>query len=68
MIYLVELNGDLIRLKKGISKGELISILGEPYKIEDCKNPMNEKLIFRINNGRSFYSALVTKEKLVYVV
>lgn len=62
--------GELVRLQKGMSKNEVTFILGEPFKIELCTNLLNEKLVFKINNGRTIstrYSILFTNEQLVYV-
>lgn len=63
-------NGEIIRLAKGLSKNETISVLGEPFKIEHCKNELNEKLVFKIHNGRlsgALYSIMFLKDELVYV-
>jgi hypothetical protein len=62
--------GELMRLHKGMSKNDVTSILGEPFKIESCSNELNVKLVFKINNGRATgvrYSVLFTNEQLVYV-
>lgn len=62
--------GDLIRLKTGMSKNDVVSILGQPIKTENCKGLLNEKLIFKINCGQPklvSYSALFTDQELVYV-
>lgn len=62
--------GELVRLHKGMSKNDVTTILGEPFKIESCANELNEKLVFKINNGRPVstrYSILFTSEQLVYV-
>lgn len=61
--------GEIIKLNKGMTKQEIISILGEPVKMEDCKSTVNKKLIFKINSGNStpvLYSILFTMEELVY--
>lgn len=68
--YVINIMGELMRLKKGMSKEDVMSILGEPVKIESCTNPVNEKLVFKINNGKPVstrYSVLFTNEQLVYV-
>lgn len=68
--FLIHMMGDLVRLKTGMSKDDVISILGQPAKIETCKGLSNEKLIFKINSGRPkhiSYSVLFTEEELVYV-
>ncbi len=62
--------GELIRLNKGMSKIDVMSILGEPFKVESCENKLNEKLVFKINSGRPIstrYSALFLNDVLVYV-
>lgn len=62
--------GELVRLHKGMSKNDVTTILGEPFKIESCANELNEKLVFKISNGRPVstrYSILFTSEQLVYV-
>ena len=62
--------GELVRLNKGMSKKEVISILGEPFKVESCDNKLNEKLVFKINIGRPVstrYSVLFFNAELVYV-
>ncbi|MEO6305223.1 MAG: hypothetical protein ABIP51_18835 [Bacteroidia bacterium] len=53
-----------------MSKQKVISILGEPFKIEGCTGESNEKLIFKINSNRLknvSYSILFREEELVYV-
>jgi hypothetical protein len=68
--FLVMRDGELLKLKKGMTKQEVILILGVPLRVEDCKSTANEKLIFKINNGNPTpvsYSALFTMEELVYV-
>jgi hypothetical protein len=62
--------GELVRLNKGMSRNEVISILGEPCKVESCDNKLNEKLVFKINSGRPIstrYSVLLFNQELVYV-
>jgi hypothetical protein len=68
--FVINVMGELVRLNKGMSKNEVISILGEPFKVESCDNKHNIKLVFKINNGRPIstrYSALFFNEELVYV-
>lgn len=68
--FVINIKGELVRLNKGMSKNEVLLILGEPFKVEPCENKFNEKLIFKINNGRPIstrYSVLLFDEKLVYV-
>jgi hypothetical protein len=68
--FVINRMGEMVRLQKGMSKNEVTSILGEPFKIELCTNVLNEKLVFKINNGRTIdtrYSILFTNEQLVYV-
>ena len=64
-------SGETLRLKKGMSKQEVISILGNPFKVESCKNQSNEKLIFKINSSLKLtdtsYTILFTRQELVYV-
>lgn len=63
------MQGDFIRLKKGMGKKEVINILGEPFKTENCNSEINEKLFFKINDGRLIrvtYSVLFTADELVY--
>ncbi|PBQ30616.1 hypothetical protein CNR22_02120 [Sphingobacteriaceae bacterium] len=63
--------GKVACLKKGMTKQEVITILGNPVKIENCKNICNEKLVFKINGHQvvrgSTYTLLFTREQLVYV-
>jgi hypothetical protein len=63
--------GGIIRLKRGMSKTEVLAILGQPSKTENCKNMSNEKLVFKLASrhlaARS-YTILFTRERLVYVV
>lgn len=62
--------GELVRLHKGMSKIDVTRVLGEPFKIESCSNKLNEKLVFKIYNGRPMstrYSVLFFDEELVYV-
>lgn len=62
--------GELVRFYKGMSKDDVTEILGEPYKIESSDNILNEKLVFKINNGNAIsvrYSILFTSNELVYV-
>lgn len=68
--FVINIMGELVRLHKGMSKIDVTEILGEPYKIEPCTNKLNEKLVFKINNGRPIsarYSILFFEEALVYV-
>lgn len=68
--YVINIMGELMRLKKGMSKEDVTAILGEPLKMESCTNPVNEKLVFKVNNGKPVstrYSVLFTNEQLVYV-
>ncbi len=68
--YLITYKGDLIRLKKGMSKPDVISMIGKPLRVENCKSNVNEKLIFKVNSGHPvsvLYSVLFTEEELVYV-
>ena len=67
--FLVMRDGEIIKLEKGMAKRDVISILGEPIRMEDCKSTVNEKLIFKINSGNPtpvLYSILFTMEELVY--
>jgi hypothetical protein len=67
--YLINFKGDLVRLKKGMSKHDVIAIIGEPLRIENCKSKLNEKLIFKVNNSQTIsilYSVLFIEEELVY--
>ena len=68
--FVINLMGELVRLQKGMSKSDVTAILGDPIKIELCSNPLNEKLVFKINSGKpisSRYSLLFTDKLLVYV-
>lgn len=68
--YVIDLKGgEVVRLKKGMTKQEVISILGAPLKIESCKNKSNEKWIFKIATYHvinASYTLLFTREALVY--
>jgi hypothetical protein len=63
--------GDVIRLKKGMTIQEVISLLGNPSKIEKCVNKSNEKLVFKLSSDLivtvSTYTILFTRQQLVYV-
>ena len=62
--------GELIRLKKGMTKQEVISVLGSPIREELCKNKSNTKLIFKVSTHTFTsvsYVALFTREQLVYI-
>lgn len=68
--FALNIRGELVRLQKGMSKIEVTEILGEPIKSEDCSSKLNEKLIFKINNGKAMgvrYSVLFNCDQLVYV-
>lgn len=68
--FVINMMGELVRFYKGMSKNDVTEILGEPYKIEECANKLNEKLVFKINNGKAMnvrYSVLFTSNELVYV-
>ena len=69
--YIIDLKGgEVVRLKKGMSKEEVRAILGSPLRIEDCQNRSNEKWIFKINGHhviKASYTLLFNRETLVYV-
>jgi phage terminase small subunit len=68
--FVINIKGELVRLQKGMSKYDVTQVLGEPFKIESCANKLNEKLVFKIYNGRPMstrYSVLFFNEELVYV-
>jgi hypothetical protein len=68
--FIINMMGELVRFYKGMSKDDVTEILGEPYKIESSDNILNEKLVFKINNGNAIsvrYSILFTSNELVYV-
>jgi len=68
--YALNIRGELVRLQKGMSKIEVTEILGEPLKLEDCSSKFNEKLMFKIDNGKAMsvrYSILFNSDQLVYV-
>jgi hypothetical protein len=69
--YVINLRGgEVVRLKKGMTRKEVISILGNPVKTENGKSKSNEKLIFRISISESksgSYTVLFTREELVYI-
>jgi len=68
--YVINVGGEIVRLKKGMSKLEVISILGDPQNIETCKNESNEKLTYKISSLRlaiAFYTLLFIREELAYV-
>lgn len=63
--------GEIIRLKRGMTKTQVLSILGQPAKTESCKNISNEKLVFKLASrhlATRSYTILFTREQLVYVV
>ena len=68
--FAINIKGEFIRFKKGMSKDDVKLILGEPFKVELNANNLNEKLIFKINSGKPMavrYSVLFTDDRLVYV-
>lgn len=69
--YLISIPaGQDVRLKKGMTKAEVVSQLGEPYRMENCRNEDNEKLIFKISNRSlpaSSYAVLFIRQELFYV-
>ncbi len=68
--FVITIMGELVRLRKGMSKNDVTEILGEPFKIDPSTNTQNEKLVFKINNGKAMgvrYSILFTSNELVYV-
>jgi hypothetical protein len=68
--FVINLMGELIRLRKGMQKNEVTALIGEPVKTEICSSPLNEKLVFKINSGKPVstrYSLLFTNKLLVYV-
>jgi len=70
--YTIYVNGgEIIRLKRGMAKKEVLNLLGQPVKTEKCNNIFNEKLVFKLTSrhltARS-YTILFTREQLVYVV
>ena len=63
-------NGEEVLLKKGMTRNEVIALLGNPCKTEPCRNESNEKLIFRINShglASSHYAVLFIQQSLFYV-
>lgn len=64
--FIIELNGKLIRVNKGITIQELVLAIGDPYKIEGCLNPINQRYIYKSGTVNR-YAVLFTKEKLVYI-
>ena len=63
--------GEIIRLKRGMTKTEVLAILGQPAKTQNCKNISNEKLVFKLSSRHlavRSYTVLFTRERLVYVV
>ncbi len=68
--FVLNIKGDLVRLHKGMTKNEVINILGEPLKLETCASKLNEKLVFKLNNDKAMgvrYSILFNNGQLVYV-
>ena len=62
--------GQPIRLTRGMSKQEVISIVGSPVKVEPCKNESNEKLVFKMKTTESAttsYTILFIRKELVYI-
>lgn len=63
-------DGKTVRLSRGMSKQEVISAIGQPVKVELCKNESNEKLIFKMKNSESTlasYTILFIRKELVYI-
>lgn len=63
-------DGEEVLLKKGMTRTEVIALLGKPCKIEPCRNERNEKLIFRIKTDSlvsSRYAVLFIQQALFYV-
>ena len=68
--FVLNIMGDLKRLEKGMSKIDVITILGEPIKIEKCSSQLNEKMVFKLGSNtiiNTRYSALFTNNMLVYI-
>ena len=68
--FVLNIKGDLTRLEKGMSKQDVLAILGEPLRIEECSGEFNEKMIFKLySNGHTSnrYSVLFTSNTLVYI-
>jgi len=51
--FLLHKDHELIKLKKGTHKEDVIKMFGEPYKITEGNNPRNKKHLFKISNGTS---------------
>lgn len=69
--FLINYGDHLVRLKQGMIKEKVFEILGNPIRSEECKNPVNEKLVFKIPYGRSLsvsYSILFLDQHLNYVI
>jgi hypothetical protein len=69
-MFIINYKSEIIRFKKGMSKDAVTGILGEPFKIEHNIHKENEKLIFKLEDGRPksvLYSILFRDDQLVYV-
>ncbi len=67
--YLVNNNGNIIRLEKEMRMEEVLDLLGNPTSNNNGAGTANQKLIYSFNNGRGAmidYSILFTNDLLVY--
>jgi hypothetical protein len=51
--FIIRKGIDVIKLVKGMSKMEVITILGEPYSVCGGNNPKNQKLVYKISSNGS---------------
>lgn len=68
--FVLNIGKDLKRFEKGMSKNEVLKILGEPLSIEKGSSVINEKMTFKIcinDFVSSYYTVLFTNNALVYI-
>lgn len=68
--FVLNIGKDLKRFEKGMSKNEVLKILGDPLSIEKGSSVINEKMTFKIcinDFVSSYYTVLFTNNALVYI-
>ena len=67
--YIIFKGEEILKLKKGMTLLEVKSMLGKPFQIDKCTNPLNKKLIYKIKSSAimSSYMILFNQDLIVYV-
>ena len=65
--FLVNTGDEIIKLKKGMNKTDVIKVLGEPQSINQGIGPNNQKLLFKLtgNNLKHIWYSILFKENLL---